>query len=183
MRAVDRSEILDYVTYDEKRQAILDNVLRQKQRRRIHVGSWLTFLFENHDTVRFQIQEMIRVEQMVKEVDIEHELETYNEILGSEGQLGVTLLIEIDDIERRQELLKRWKDLPAHLYVDLEGGEKIYAEYDKRQVGEERLSSVQYLKFDTNGRVPVAIGADHESLTEEAKLTEDQRLALRADLE
>ena len=49
MRAVDRREILDYVTYDEKRQAILDNVLRQKQRRRIHVGSWLTFLFENHD--------------------------------------------------------------------------------------------------------------------------------------
>ena len=62
MRAVDRSEILDYVTYDEKRQAILDDILRQKQSRRIHVGSWLTFLFENHDTVRFQIQEMIRVE-------------------------------------------------------------------------------------------------------------------------
>ena len=135
--------------------------------RRIHVGSWLTFLFENHDTVRFQIQEMIRVEQMVKEADIEHEIDTYNELLGSEGQLGATLLIEIDDVEKRQELLTRWTDLPAHLYVELEDGERVYAGYDNRQVGEERLSSVQYLAFDTKGRVPVAIGADHESLTEE----------------
>lgn len=183
MKLVDRSEILDYVTYSEQRQEILDEVLRQKQPRRIHVGSWLTFLFENHDTVRFQIQEMVRVEQIVKEVDIEHEIETYNELLGSEGQLGATLLIEIDDPEKRQELLKRWTDLPEHLYVKLEDGEKVYAGYDNRQVGEDRLSSVQYLTFDTKGRGPVAVGADHESLTEETELTEEQREALRADLE
>jgi hypothetical protein len=183
MRLVDRSEILDYVSYGEHRQEILDEVFRQKQPRRIHVGSWLTFLFENHDTVRFQIQEMVRVEQIVKEVDIEHEIETYNELLGSEGQLGATLLIEIDTVEKRQELLKRWMDLPEHLYVKLEDGEKVYAGYDNRQVGEDRLSSVQYLTFDTKGRGPVAIGADHEFLAEETELTEEQREALRADLE
>jgi hypothetical protein len=183
MKPVERSEILDFVTYGERRQAILQETLRQKKPRRIHVEPCLTFLFENHDTVRFQIQEMVRVEQMVKEAEIAHEIETYNELLGGEGQLGATLLIEIDDVEKRQELLRQWKDLPQHLYVKLEDGKKVYAKYDQRQVGEDRLSSVQYLTFDTKGRAPVAVGADHDSLSEETILTAEQRDALRTDLE
>lgn len=182
MRPVERNEILDYVTYADERPQILEAVLAQKKPRRIHVGDYLTFLFENHDTVRFQIQEMIRVEQLVKEAEIQHEIDTYNELLGGEGELGVTLLIEIDDIDERQRLLRAWKDLPAHVYVKVEGGEKIYATFDQRQVGEDRLSSVQYLKFDTKGKLPIAVGSDHEQLTVETKLTEEQRAALEADL-
>ena len=85
MRAVERNEILDYVTYGEERSTILEDVLEQKKPRRIHVGDYLTFLFENHDTVRFQIQEMIRVELIVKESDIQHEVDTYNELLGGDA--------------------------------------------------------------------------------------------------
>ncbi|HXV60243.1 MAG TPA: DUF3501 family protein [Vicinamibacteria bacterium] len=182
MRAVERSEILDYVTYGERRQEILEAVLAQKKPRRIHLSDHLTFLFENHDTVRFQIQEMVRVEQLVKEADIQHEIDTYNELLGAKGELGVTLLIEIDDVAQRRELLRRWKDLPRHIYVKLEDGQKIYARFDPRQVGEDRLSSVQYLKFDTRGTVPVAVGSDHELVIAEAELTEEQRAALETDL-
>lgn len=182
MRTVERSEVLDYVTYGDERPKILSQALAQKKARRIHAGDYLTFLFENHDTVRFQIQEMIRVEQIVKESDIQHEIDTYNELLGGEGELGATLLIEIDDVEKRQELLREWKDLPKHVYVKLEDERRIYASYDRRQVGEQRLSSVQYLKFDTGGAVPVAVGSDHERLTVEAELTEEQRRALEADL-
>lgn len=182
MRPVQRDEILDYVTYGEKREEILDAVLREKKPRRIHVGEYLTFLFENHETVRYQIQEMIRVEELVREADILHELETYNQLLGGEGELGATLLIEIDDVERRRELLRKWKTLPRHVYLRLEDGEKIYASFDPHQVGEDRLSSVQYLKFATGGRVPIAVGVDHEDLTGETRLENDQREALAADL-
>jgi len=182
MRPVRRDEILDYVTYGKRRDEILDVVLREKKPRRIHVGEVLTFLFENGETVRHQIQEMIRVEQLVREADILHEIETYNELLGGDGELAATLLIEIDDAERRGELLRKWISLPRHIYVRLEGGEKIYATFDPHQVGDDRLSSVQYLKFAVGGRVPIAIGVDHEDVAAETRLESDQVEALRADL-
>jgi hypothetical protein len=179
---VKRQEVIDYETYKDRREAFRSKVLEQKDQRRVHVGDYLTFLFENHDTMLYQIQEMVRAEQMVREADIQHEIETYNEVLGDEGELACTLLIEIDDRAQREILLKRWRNLPEHVYVRLENDEKIYARYDPRQVGEDRLSSVQYLKFATGGRVPVAVGTDHEQLSAETKLTPEQREALARDL-
>ena len=182
MRKVQRNELLDYVTYTEQRPQILPAVLESKNGRRIHVGEHLTFLFENRDTVRYQVQEMMRVERIVKEEDILHELATYNELLGDEGQLGCTLLIEIDDQKLRDEKLTQWLSLPEHLYVGLKDGAKARAIFDPRQVGDTRLSSVQYLKFDTGGKVPDAIGCDHPDLSLETSLTETQRKALADDL-
>ncbi|HCP33666.1 MAG TPA: DUF3501 domain-containing protein, partial [Deltaproteobacteria bacterium] len=86
MKPVQREEILDYVTYGEKRNEIQLSVLKQKEPRRIHLGEYLTFLFENTETIRYQIQEMMRVEQIVKEEAIQHEIKTYNELIGEEGE-------------------------------------------------------------------------------------------------
>ena len=97
MRPVKREEILDYITYTEKRSELQSSVLKQKEPRRIHLGEYLTFLFENTDTGRYQIQEMMKAEQIVKEEAIQHEIDTYNELLGSIGELGCVLLIEIAD--------------------------------------------------------------------------------------
>ena len=182
MHKVRREEILDYQTYIERREQIRAAVLPVKQARRIHLGDTLTFLFENAETVRYQIQEMMRTEQIVKEEAIVHEIDTYNELLGDEGELGCVLLIEIDDPAERDLKLRAWLDLPRHLYVGFEDGERAYAQFDARQVGEERVSSVQYLKFRTGGRVPTVIGSDLPDLSVESWLTEDQRKALNEDL-
>ncbi|MGB5194955.1 MAG: DUF3501 family protein, partial [Polyangiales bacterium] len=72
MKPVERAEILDYVTYGEQRESIRAAALRAKSVRRILVGEHFTFLFENHETVRYQVQEMMRVEKIVKEDDIQH---------------------------------------------------------------------------------------------------------------
>ena len=182
MKTVQREELHDYVTYSEQREALREQVMAIKAPRRIHLGEYLTFLFENADTMRYQVQEMMRAEQIVKETEILHELQTYNELLGGPGELGCTLLIEIDDAAERDVKLREWKALTDHLYVKVEGGDKIRASFDARQVGEERLSSVQYLKFATGGRVPLAVGADHPSLTVETELTAAQQQALASDL-
>lgn len=182
MKPVSRSEIVDYQTYADERDAYRAEVLEVKRPRRIHVGPNLTFLFENRVTVRYQVQEMMRTEQIVKEADILHELETYNELLGGDCELGCTLLIEIDDEKERAEKLRAWLELPKHLYALLEDGERVRFTFDPRQVGEERLSSVQYLKLKTGGKVPVALGADHPGYTVEVSLTEEQRGALGEDL-
>jgi len=182
MKLLERSALKDYQTYNEERKDIRGRMLKIKDARRIHVGPFLTFLFENRDTIWYQVQEMMRVEQIVKEADIQHELATYNELLGGPGELGCTLLIEIETPEARNKLLREWLDLPNRLFVQLEDGQKIRASFDPRQIGEDRLSSVQYLKFNTSGQTPVAMGCDLEGLSETTQLTQAQHQALREDL-
>ncbi len=182
MKPVSRESILDYVTYEARREEIQRRVLAVKALRRIHVAGVLTFLFENTDTVRYQIQEMVRIERLVAEADIRHELETYNQLLGGPGALGCTLLIEIEDPEERRAKLSAWIELPWHVYVRVGAGERVYARFDPRQIGEGRLSSVHYLVFDTGGRSPFAVGVDLPGLEGESELTSAQRGALEADL-
>jgi hypothetical protein len=182
MRPVRRDELLDWKAYEPSREELRAGIMKAKSVRRVHVGGVLTFLFENTATTRYQIQEMIRAERMTREEDIAHELETYNELLGGPGELGVSLLIELPDEAERARRLREWLDLPAHLYLKLASGEKVRARFDARQVGDDRLSSVQYLKFDVRGEVPVAAGADLPALTVEAPLDVAQREALGQDL-
>jgi hypothetical protein len=182
VKPVERNEIIDYVTYEEKRDAFRDNVMKAKAPRRVHIGEYLTLLFENHLTMLYQIQEMVRAERMVKEADIQHEIDTYNEVLGGDGEFGCTLLIEIDDPAVRDVKLKEWWALPEKMYLLLEDGTRIWATFDERQRGDDRVSSVQYMKFNTGGRVPVAVGVDLQTLQAETKLTTEQRRGLEEDL-
>ena len=181
---VQRDEILDFETYAERRDELRQPVLAARALRRVTVADVLTFSFENHETVRYQIQEMVRIERMVREADIRHEIDTYNELLGGPGELGCTLLVEIGDREERARLLPRWVRLPEHLHVVLEDGRRVPATFDPRQRSDERLSAVQFLKFDTGGAVPVAVGVDFPEgdLVAEARLTVEQRAALAGDL-
>ncbi|WP_242395797.1 DUF3501 family protein [Anaeromyxobacter oryzisoli] len=182
MRPVKREELLDLAAYEASRPELRAAILEAKRRRRVHVGGVLTFLFENTATIRYQIQEMIRAERLTRDEDIRHELETYNELLGGKGELGVSLLIEITDPEERDRKLRAWLDLPAHVYLELPGGERVRARYDARQVGADRLSSVQYLEFDVRGTVPVAVGSDLPGLEARTALDREQREALEQDL-
>jgi hypothetical protein len=182
MSTVQRSEIVDYQTYEEIRSELQKKVFSAKAIRRIHVGEYFTFLFENALTIRYQVQEMMRAEKIVKEKDILHELDTYNALIGTGGDLGCTLLIEIDDPEERAVKLREWFTLPEHIYVRLGDGARLRPSFDPSQVGEERLSSVQYLKFPVHGRTPVAIGIDLPGIESETELTRTQRDALAEDL-
>jgi hypothetical protein len=182
MRPVTREEIVDYATYEERREALRREVLPAKEARRVHVGGCFTLLFENRLTVRYQIQEMMRVERIVREADIRHEIDTYNELLGGPGGLGCTLLIEIDDATERAAKLGRWHGLPRRFYVVLPDGRRVHARMDERQEDERRISSVHYLKFDTGGEVPVAVGLDFPGLEAEVPLEPRQRAALHDDL-
>jgi hypothetical protein len=183
MKLVERRHIVDYQTYEEIRGKFRNVVLQAKALRRIHIGENLTLLFENPLTVCYQIQEMMRAERIVKEANIMHEINTYNDLLGDEGELGATLLIEIPDPAVREKKLREWLELPEKIYAKLEDQSRVYAKFDQNQRGEEKLSSVQYLKFNTEGKAPIAIGIDLPVLQAETALTNEQREALQKDLE
>lgn len=182
MPKVQRSEIMDLQSYDRERARLRPAAMEAKEVRRIHVGPHLTFLFENRETIRYQIHEMIRAERLFREEEIAHELDTYNELLGEPGQLGCSLLIEIADPGERDQKLRRWLRLLEHLYAKLPDGRKVRPTFDPRQVGEDRLSSVQYIKFDVGGAAPVAVGCDLPEIAAETELSPAQRKALEADL-
>ncbi len=182
-RTVQASDILPPDTYEAQRPAIYQRVSFEKARRRIHVGEHLTFLFENAETMRYQIQEMLRIEKRSAPEDVAHEVTTYNELLGGAGELGTTLLIEIEDAKERDVKLREWLELPQHLYAKLADGTIVRPSFDERQISYGRLSSVHYLKFQLGPKAPVAIGCDLPALTEETTLAADQASALQADLE
>jgi len=179
---VRRDQILDWQQYEARRGELRREVLEHKRRRRVHLGDVLTFLFENEVTMRDQIQEMVRLEQLEQEADIADELDTYNAILGGPGELAATLLIELPDPDLRARKLAEWIDLPRHVYVELDDGTRVPATFDEAQMSDERLSSVQYIKFDTGGRVPAAVGTDLPELTVRVALSDEVRAALREDL-
>ena len=182
MEQVRRESIVSNSEYLASRPTLRPEILAIKADRRIHLGTYLTFLFETTETMRYQIQEMMRLEGLEDEKDIQHELTTYNELLGGPGELGSTLLIEIADPLQRDILLRNWLDLPKHLYIQLDNGSQAPAEFDPRQVGDDRLSSVQYLKFRCGHAQPTAIGLNKPGLELTVMLTERQRLALAEDL-
>ncbi|HET9595653.1 MAG TPA: DUF3501 family protein, partial [Anaeromyxobacteraceae bacterium] len=97
-------------------------------------------------------------------------------------ELGCSLLIEIADPAERDVKLRAWRGLPGHLYAVTADGRRAPARFDARQVGEDRLSSVQYLGFEVGAEPPVAVGCDLPGLALEARLAPEQRAALAADL-
>ena len=142
MRPVRREEVLDLATYERMREDVRREVIAAKAPRCVHVGAHVTLLFENRRTVWYQVQEMLRAERITEAESIAHELATYNELLGGPGELGATLLIEIDDPAVRAVKLREWLGLPHHVYARLEDGTRDRPTFDPRQVGTERVSSV-----------------------------------------
>src|SRR3954466_1746815 len=182
MRPVERSQILDRAQYEKTRGFSKAAVMEIKRRRRIHVGPCLTFLFENTTTIWYQIQEMLRIERIETEAEIQHELATYNALLGSRGQLGCCLLIEIDDPILRDRRLREWRALPAYVYMRGEDGATVRPTVDPNQIDADRISAVQYLKFNLDDWRPIAVGCDLPGLCAETALNREQRDALNDDL-
>lgn len=194
MRPVERSEILDLPSYEAARETLRASVIAAKQARRIALGSNMTLLFENRDTVRYQVQEMLRVERITGEREISHELATYNELVPREGELSATLLLEYPDVVERDRRLRELVGLDEKGLALHVGRHAIAATFDSRQFGAERISSVHYVKFVMGADVKAAFEleglagnvrfvVDHPAYQAVAVLRPAQVSALVADLE
>ncbi len=104
-------------------------------------------LFENRDTVRYQIQEMMRIERIVKPQDIAHEVQTYNELLPRSGELSGCLLIEYETPEERRVKLTELLGLESHVWLQVGDLPRSRVNFDARQIAADRISAVQYIKI------------------------------------
>jgi hypothetical protein len=190
MRAVEFSDIKNIAEYEMEREHWRPLVIALKDRRRIRVGDHITLLFENRDTVRYQIQEMMRIERIVKRTDIEHELETYNELIPGPDQLSASLLIEYVSSEERDVRLRELLGLEHHVWLQVNGAPpRVLGRFDTRQIATDRLSSVQYVKFFLSPeqarsfREGARVIVDHPRYQAERVLTAEELAELAQDFD
>ena len=180
MRKLTNADIKDLREYERERDAFLAEVISMKRKRRIALGDLMTIVFENATTMRFQIQEMARAERMLRDEQIAHEIETYNELVPNDGELVGTLFIEITDVDLLREWLPKLTRIQNHIAIEVAGesvpGREIDLERLTRE--EEITTTVHYLKFaftdaqrKTFGDAPVAIVVNHPNYEVRVELT------------
>jgi hypothetical protein len=188
---ISRDEILDLGDYERRRDDIRASAMRARRERRIFLGPNATLSFENRETVRYQIHEMLRAERIAKPEEVEHEIDTYSDLLPDDLELSATLMFEFpDEIERTQKLTAL-RDLESHLHLSIDGAGNAPAQFDRRQIGEDRLSSVQFIRFPltTAQRDALHAGAklrvvsDHIAYLHIAELDPAAARAIASDLE
>jgi Protein of unknown function (DUF3501) len=150
VRPITVDEILNLVEYEKVRQARRQEVIALKADRRVGVGRYLSFVFENRETVWFQIQEMIRAERIVAEPRIADEVEVYNALLPRPGELAATMFIEIGDAAQIKPVLDTLQGIDGGDHVRLEvGSQVIVGRFEAGHSDEERgkLSAVHFVRF------------------------------------
>lgn len=191
MRKLTPEDIKDLREYERERDEFRRDIVTMKKRRRVQLGDLLTITFENTDTMRFQIQEMARIERMLSDEQIQQEVETYNQLIPAPHELSGTLFVEIDNKERLYEWLPKLVGIQRAVSIWLHDGTSIPSvpEDEERLTREETTTTVHYLKFrlspeqiDAFAAGPVRIVVDHPSYDAVVELTEEQRTELLGDL-
>ena len=150
MNPIAASDVLDLVAYERVREARRREVIALKQHRRVQVGRYLSFVFENRLTVWFQIQEMVRAERIVDDARIADEIEVYNALLPGDGELSATMMIEIGESSQIQPVLDRLLGIDTRGYVTLTvGSHRSVGVFESGRSDEEagKLSAVHFVRF------------------------------------
>jgi hypothetical protein len=146
MKPIERGEILGLAEYEQVREQFRARVIAQKKRRRVQVGNRITVLFENRDTVLLQIQEMLRTERITRAGAVQHEIDTYNDLLPGPGEVSATLMVEVTDKDERDSFLVAAKGLERHVWL-VAGSQRFGARSVDRGGTDERTTAVHYLRF------------------------------------
>ena len=194
-RSLTLDDIADLPTYEREREAFRDHVIALKRRRRVAVGPLVTLLFENRDTIRFQIQEMARVERLATDAAIESELDAYNPLIPEPGGLSATLFIELTADELLREWLPKLLGIESSVVIRVGGSDgasiRCFPEagHAAQLTRDDITSSVHYIQWTLKpdeialfGTGPVEISVDHPEYAHSVTLSEEQVAELLSDL-
>lgn len=192
MQKIRRDDIKDLVEYEKVRDEMRQRLIALKRWRRVAVGDLLTFLFENRETVLFQIQEMIRTERMVEEEKIHEEIEVWGELIPGERELSATMFIEVDEPGRVRIVLNRFQGIDRGEAVYFQMRElKVTGIFEGGRSKEDKISAVHYVKFPfseaardafLDSRVAVELVVDHPHYQARTNIDGEVRRILIEDL-
>jgi hypothetical protein len=158
MRKVERGELLPLAGYEQIRERFRARIVAEKKVRRVALGPHVTALFENHDTALLQIQEMLRTERISREDAVQHELDTYNELVPGDNELSATLFVEIPDKDERERALVELAGLEARFAIEIDG-RRFPGKNETRGVLPDRTTAVHYVKFPIDAAASAAVAA------------------------
>jgi hypothetical protein len=190
MQKLQLSDIKNFFEYEKTRPDFRAKIIALKKNRRVPVGGKITFVFENRDTMLFQVQEMARIERITDDALLQHELDTYNQLIPNGNELSATLLVDINDKDELKSTLDSLTGMHRQVYLEI-GNEKIAAMFDETQFTDERISAVQYIKFPLSKEqkkkfrditVTARISITHPSYLHSAEIPQNVRESLIEDL-
>jgi len=192
MGRIERASLLSLEAYARERNAFRARVLEHKKHRTVALGEHVTLIFEDELTIRYQIQEMLRIERIFEESGIRHELDTYSPLVPDGGNLKATMMIEYPDAAQRQRELARLKGVEGRVWVQVAGCERVYAiaDEDLERENEAKTSAVHFLRFELEAEMRkamrhgagLAVGVDHPRYQAAVEAAPAVRAALAADL-
>jgi hypothetical protein len=193
MVAIRRDSLMSLEAYAKARREFRERVLAHKKQRTVHLGEHVTLLFEDELTVRYQIQEMLRIEKVFEEAGIQEELDAYNPLVPDGTNFKATMLLEYEDEDERKAALARLIGVEDRVWVEVEGCARVHAiaDEDLERENGEKTSAVHFLRFQLTPEMAaalkrgggLAIGVDHPACTETIPaVSAETRAALSADL-
>ncbi len=193
MPRIARESLLTLEAYAKQRGDFRATVMEHKRRRSLPLGEHVTLLFEDELTIRYQVQEMLRIERIFEEEGIRDELDAYNPLIPDGTNFKATMLIEYPDVEERRVMLGKLRGIEDRVWLQVEGCARLYAvaDEDLERENADKTSSVHFLRFELDQEmrralkygVGLAAGVDHP----EYRVTVDPvagelRAALAGDL-
>jgi hypothetical protein len=194
MHKIDRDSLLSLETYSRQRNEFRAKVIAHKKHRTVHLGAHVTLIFEDELTIRYQVQEMLRIERTFEEQGIRDELDVYNPLIPDGSNLKATMMIEYADADERRHALSKLQGIEDRVWVQAEGCARVYAiaDEDLERENEEKTSAVHFLRFELDPEmaralkygVGLALGVDHPNYQAEvAAVAAGVRASLTRDLD
>ena len=186
-----RQDLLTLEEYAEKRVAIRKDTINIKKDREVIIGEHVRLLFENKQTVQYQIQEMLRIEKIFEASGIQEELDVYNSLIPEGSNLKATMMIEYEDVDERTKALSNLIGVERSIYFKVGNHQKVFAicNEDLERETDVKTSAVHFMRFEFNqsmindfvmGSI-VKVGADHPNYLCEATLEARTQDALNQD--
>ena len=193
MKKLTTSDLFSLEEYDKSREEIKRNLLLHKKNRSVKVGDNVLLLFEDYETIKYQVQEMLRIEKIFKENDIQDEIDAYQSLIPDGDNLKATMLIMYTDVNERKVMLNKLCDLENRVWLSINNSKKVFAvsDEDLERSRDEKTSAVHFLRFQLNDADKksfnetddIIIGIDHKEYNYEAKLQRDTISSLAEDLD
>ena len=190
---ITRESLMTLEGYAKARNEFRAKVMEHKKNRIVHLGEHLTLLFEDELTMRYQIQEMLRIEKTFEEAGIQDEIDAYDPLVPDGSNFKATMLVEYEDVDERKRALAQLKGVEDRAWVQVEGHARVFAiaDEDLERENDEKTSSVHFLRFELTaamiaalrGGAPLTAGIDHPRYLHEVAVEGAARGALMADLE